>query len=83
MLLVATAEVRSCNTPDDLPYYFLDPDVAHELGNKSPPGPCLLKENGNLKSVCKENIVDLPPASPPEKAVILLLTVYFILNLFP
>lgn len=27
--------------------------------------------------------MDLPPASSPEKAVILLLTVYFILNLFP
>ncbi|KAH7949567.1 hypothetical protein HPB49_012306 [Dermacentor silvarum] len=54
---------------------------AQELGNRSPPGPSILKENGNFKIACKENIVVLPPASSPEKAVILLLTVYFILNL--
>ncbi|XP_049520870.1 uncharacterized protein LOC125944428 [Dermacentor silvarum] len=54
---------------------------ARELGNRSPPGPCILRENGNFKIACKENIMALPPASSPEKAVILLLTVYFILNL--
>ncbi|XP_049517424.1 uncharacterized protein LOC125943096 [Dermacentor silvarum] len=54
---------------------------AQELGNRSPPGPSIFKENGNLKIACKENIVALPPASSPDKAVILLLTVYFILNL--
>ncbi|XP_049524496.1 uncharacterized protein LOC119453813 isoform X2 [Dermacentor silvarum] len=132
MLLAATAEARSSNAPDDLPSYFLNPDVlafeaeirfretveavaaklrkmqeildrgsligleefvrpkkadaavfmtAQELGNRSPPGPCILKENGNFKIAWKKNIVALPPASSPEKAVILLLTVYFILNL--
>lgn len=81
MLLAATAEAHSSNAPDDLPSYFLNPYVAQELGNRCPPGPCILKENGNFKIACKENIVALPPASSPQKAVILLLTVYFILNL--
>lgn len=132
MLLVATAEARSSNAPNDLPSYFLNPDVlsfeaeirfkdsvqnmeaklkkvqqildrgclmglekfvrpkkadatvfttANELGNKSSPGPCLLKEDSSVKIVYKETIVDLPPTASTEKAVILLLTVYFILNL--
>ncbi|KAH7933915.1 hypothetical protein HPB49_019070 [Dermacentor silvarum] len=79
MLLAATAEARSSNAPDYLPSCFLNPNVAQELGYRSPPGPCILKENGNFKIACKENIVVLPPASSPEKTV--LLTVYFILNL--
>ncbi|KAL3184513.1 hypothetical protein MRX96_049918 [Rhipicephalus microplus] len=56
-----------------------DPAVittALEHDNKSPPS--ILKENDNFKISCKKNIVALPPASSPEKAVILLLTVYFI-----
>ncbi|XP_049526009.1 uncharacterized protein LOC125946555 [Dermacentor silvarum] len=81
MLLASTAEARVSNAPDDLPSYILNPDVAQELGNRSPPGPCILKENGSFKIACKENIVALQPASSLEKAVILLLTVYFILNL--
>ncbi|KAH6933588.1 hypothetical protein HPB50_016644 [Hyalomma asiaticum] len=55
--------------------------TAQELGNRSPPDPCISKKNGNFKIACKENIVALPPASSPDKAAILLFTVYFILNL--
>ncbi|KAH6934035.1 hypothetical protein HPB50_019652 [Hyalomma asiaticum] len=55
--------------------------TAKELGNRSPPDPCISKKNGNFKIACKENIVALPPASSPDKAAILLFTVYFILNL--
>ncbi|KAH6935104.1 hypothetical protein HPB50_003420 [Hyalomma asiaticum] len=55
--------------------------TAQELGNRSPPDPCISKKTGNFKIACKENIVALPPASSPDKAAILLFTVYFILNL--
>ncbi|KAH6948236.1 hypothetical protein HPB50_023241 [Hyalomma asiaticum] len=55
--------------------------TAQELGNRSPPDPCISKKNGNFKIACKENIVALPPASSPDKAAIFLFTVYFILNL--
>ncbi|KAH6929100.1 hypothetical protein HPB50_023398 [Hyalomma asiaticum] len=55
--------------------------TGQELGNRSPPDPCISKKNGNFKIACKENIVALPPASSPDKAAILLFTVYFILNL--
>ncbi|KAL3184447.1 hypothetical protein MRX96_031739 [Rhipicephalus microplus] len=129
MLLAASAESHKSNAQDDLPSYFLNPDVlafeakirvgdsveamegklseiqeisdraslmrlqkfvlpktadpavvttALEHGNKSSPD--ILNENGNFKISCKENIVALPPASSSEKAV-LLLTVFFMLNL--
>ncbi|XP_077551778.1 uncharacterized protein LOC144165982 [Haemaphysalis longicornis] len=132
MLLAATAEARGSIPPDDLPSYFLNPNVlsleaeirfkdtvdameaklsrvqeilemgsimeleyfvrprkadvpvfttAHELGEKSPPGPCILNDSNGLKIIWKEYVIDLPPTSSHEKAVILLLTVYFILNL--
>ncbi|KAH6919647.1 hypothetical protein HPB50_029365 [Hyalomma asiaticum] len=55
--------------------------TAQELGNRSPPDPCISKKNGNFEIACKENIVALPPASSPDKAAILLFTVYFIVNL--
>ncbi|KAH6925942.1 hypothetical protein HPB50_012308 [Hyalomma asiaticum] len=54
--------------------------TAQELGNRSPPDPCISKKNGKFEIACKENIVALPPPSSPDKAAILLFTVYFILN---
>ncbi|XP_049274161.1 uncharacterized protein LOC119402686 [Rhipicephalus sanguineus] len=110
MLLTATAQARSSNAPDDLPSYFLNPDVlAFEaeirfkdaveameaklskiqeildrgslMGLEEFVRP---KANAAVFTTAQElgnSIVPLPPASSPEKAVILLLTVYFILNL--